>query len=287
MNEQLARAIPRLHLLGLVVATTLILAAATAPAQATGAGFGVHLGHGHYGSHHGISIGYGHGRHRSHAGFHYGYRHHGYGYGHRRGHSHGHRHHRYYPRYRYGYGYRYGHHRSRHYGYPYRSDHYGHYSSPIYSGGSLSSAGSLKPGGGEEGWRLLAEGKAIDAASVFGRLAEANRSDGKLKAGYALAIAAAGDLERGVWAMRRAFRVDPDALHYVPVDDELADVMDDLIARYEDTRDHSLAQQDADFMTAAMYYLRHDNEAAGSALDEEDVSQSAVNLKRLLTAPTG
>ena len=47
--------------------------------------------------------------------------------------------------------------------------------------------------------------------------------------GYALAIASNGNLERAIWAMRRAFRIDPDALHYLQLDENGHLLIDNLI----------------------------------------------------------
>lgn len=206
----------------------------------------------------------------------YGYSY-GYGYGHHGHYGHG----------RYGFGIRIGSGRRggfyggyhRHYPHHGHSGHYPQQERRTYN--RSESAVTIAP---EEAWALLKQGRPAEAVVLFGRLAEKQRKDGRLKAGYSLASAAAGDLERGVVAMRRAFSIDAEGLHYLDVDTELETVIDDLIARYEDTRDNNLTQTDANFMAAALNYLLNDPAAARTALDEDDGSHSADNLKRVIAA---
>lgn len=249
---------------GLLVAALGVLAVGAEPAQAWGYRYGHHGGHHghnrHHGGHFGFSIGYGH---RS--------RHHGF-YG---------RYHGYYP---YGYSRPYygysGGYSDPYYGHSHRSHQHGY-------GGTTRTSSNPPTVTAEQGWDLLSKGQSGDAVRVFGSLVQSDKKNGKLKVGYSLAAASAGDLDKGVWVMRRAFRIDPDSLHYLDVGEDLELVMDDLASRYQDTRDHSIPSRDADFMAAAIHYLLHDNTAAADTVDKEDGSKSAVNLKRLIaTAPS-
>lgn len=223
------------------------------------------------------------GGHRSHHGH---YKHHGYGYGYRG------RSGRYPYRYRsYGYSYR-----------PYKrySDSTRRYSSGdadyayksdssrdtynTSNGGydtGTSSAGSAND---DTGWTLLAEGKNSAALNLFARQAKNNPRQGLPKAGYALASASMGDLKTGVWAMRRAFRIDPDALHYLSIDDQLKPTVQEVIDRYESALKDDPDSHDSAFMTAALAYLVRDTSAAQTsitrAINLGDDSESATNLQR-------
>ncbi len=109
------------------------------------------------------------------------------------------------------------------------------------------------------------------------------------KAGFALSIAMQGDLDRAVWAMRRAFRIDPNSLHHVDIEQSLRRSIDSLIEEYhlrlfnvEGNR-----YSDAAFMIAALYYLLHNKDNARVAIEQAvdlagDRSQSAQNLYHLV-----
>ena len=96
--------------------------------------------------------------------------------------------------------------------------------------------------------------------------------------------AASGDLERGSFAMRRAMRIDPDALHYLVLDETLRGRIDQLVQEY-DARDRTAADSDTAFMLAALYYLRGDIDAARTAVEHAvvtgDRSASAAGLHLL------
>ena len=276
-----------------------------------GLGYGSH-GYGSfnigYSGHHGgynrghYSVGYGYGgyghrgRHRGHHSFnfslhsygyprHYSpYRRHGYGYG--RGYRHG-----------YGRGY-YGPYYGRSHQ-PYYRGHYwpsyGHYSQPHYSQPTYTYAAprpappapvtpSYYPVS-DAGWKLLQAGRSIEAMHTFGREAESNPSAAVPKAGYAIAQASSGNYAKGVMAMRRAFEVDPQSIHYVEIDKELAPKMHGLIYAYEGNS-NSFLNSDYAFMTAALAFLMDDYAKARNAINAArrfgDNSASAINLERLL-----
>lgn len=197
---------------------------------------------------------------------------------------HGHGHYGHY----YGYGYRYGHHYSYrpygYYGYPHGSYYYPRYdaNASIQRNADYAPADTRQAVARDDttGWKLLAEGKWSEASSVFSNQAQSHPNYGVAKAGYAIAVAMNGDLERGVWAMRRAFRVDPKSLHYVNIDAKLEAVLGDLGTRY---RNHG---SDAVFMQAAFAYLRQDYATArveiDRALSAGDRQISTRNLNTLL-----
>lgn len=138
------------------------------------------------------------------------------------------------------------------------------------------------------GWGLLAADRPADALSVFANEAQRNPTRGMPKLGYALAAAQLGDLDKGVWAMRRALRYDPDALHYFTAGQQLRPKIHHLIGRYENRLESASYNPDAAFMLAALHYLVRDTDAARAAINlairQADRSSSAANLKRLIDA---
>ncbi len=202
-----------------------------------------------------------HSRHGGHHGYH-GYSH-LFGYG-------GHYRHRGYSSHYYRY---------RPYSYNYGFNDYGDYSrsSPTIKRRSLED---------DKGWSLLAQGKARRAKSVFVNQASSHPEASQPKVGYALSSAMLGDLDRGVWAMRRALRTDPKSLHYLTVDEALQPYVLDVVDRYEERLNGSGRNPDNAFMISALRYLLDDTDAArsaiGQAIDHGDDSTSAANLRGLL-----
>ena len=227
-----------------------------------------------------IQFGYGH------HGGNYGYGHHGYGYG-------------------YGYPLYYGLHSYdglHEYGYHYDGHHYGSYAYPYYGyndrepyasddGYTSSSlpnhgyAGSSIHANGH-GWVLLGNNQASAALVDFSRQAQASPTKGDPKVGYALASADLGHLNKGVWAMRRALRIDPHALHYISLDKHLDAKVAYMIVQYEKKLAYSPRDADAAFMLASLHYLRRDMNAARTNIDQamliQHDSPSTNNLKNLI-----
>ena len=239
----------------------------------------------------------------------YSYGHHGYGhgYGFRYGHGHGYR-----PFYRprgygfHGYGFR-----------PHYRPHYAYRSYGTYHGGllhgllsvpgamvgallghrhyrdSTASASSVTTtttptaaAADRGGWASLADGHYARALAAFADETSSQPNQGRPKVGYALAAAAGGDLVRGVWAMRRALRVDPDAMHYVTVDGALRLRIEQLIASYIENPDDAIDDAEATFMLASLYYLLREPESARIAfrvaLGGGASPPSTVNLGRII-----
>ena len=114
------------------------------------------------------------------------------------------------------YGYPYSYHRNF---YPYtfyprhhRADRYAYRKRDNYSNGSGNNYGD------GTGQSLQARGRTVETVSAFASEAQRNPSAGIPKVGYALAKAATGDHQTAMWAMRRAFRIDPASLHELNVD---------------------------------------------------------------------
>ena len=145
----------------------------------------------------------------------------------------------------------------------------------------------IGPGGVDGGaWARLADGQYTLALSAFAAAAKSQPKSGRPKVGYALSAAAAGDLRRGVWAMRRALEIDPDSIHYVTIDESLRPRIEQLIARYQTNPDRTSGNADAAFMLASLYYLLGDLKSARIQVDlgvaAGDRSSSTANLARLI-----
>ncbi len=248
-------------------AITLFLAAlpVSIPVQAGGY---LHFGFGHHGGHYGYGHSYGYGYGYPYYGLHsyYGYGHHGYG-------------HHYYGHHYGGYGYPYYSHRE-----SYDSD-YGDSTSSNYNTSTTYRGGSSIQATGN-GWSLLGNNQASAALADFGRQAQASPSKGDPKVGYALASADLGHLDKGVWAMRRALKIDPNALHYVALDQHLDAKVQQIIQQYEKQQAYSSRDADTAFMLASLHFLRRDMKAARNhihqAMRAEDRSTSTINLRALI-----
>ena len=139
------------------------------------------------------------------------------------------------------------------------------------------------------GWDFLAKNQASEALGFFAGQAGRYQTDGVPKVGFALSTAMQGDLDRAAWAMRRAFSIDSNSLHYIRIEPPLRVSINNLIAEYNNRINYSegYGQSDSVFMIAALNYLLRDNNAARKAIDEAiniagDGSQSAQNLYKLL-----
>ncbi len=209
--------------------------------------------------------------------------------------------HHYYGHHYYGHHY-YGHY---YYGHHYYTPYYGYYSYPGYSiypyaygrapdtsdrheNGTYRQQDNLagaRIAHVRDGWKLLKEHRPDDALNAFAIEAQEHPTRGMPKVGYALAAAENGQLDRGVWAMRRALRFEPEALHYMNVDKQLQKSIRELIHRY-DYDSASEKATDAAFMRAALHYLLREDKKARAAMDQalrvRDDSASAKNLGKLI-----
>ena len=271
----------RVASLGLVIGLALT---ATQAYGYYGSRYGGHSGYGYYGGRHGGHYGYSYGRHR------YGYAPYRYG-----------------GRYRYSYGRRYGYspyHYSGVYGsYPTTprvtapgsqgaAPNGGAYggnaaipptTGPDQGGASRDSSPGTLDGGG---WARLAEGRYSQALAIFAAEASNRPKAGRPKVGYALSMAASGDLRRGAWAMRRALRVDPESMHYVTLDAPLRTRVTQILTRYRDNPGPAVRNADAAFMRASLHYLLGDTDSARTAIElavaDGDRGSGTGNLKRLI-----
>ncbi len=251
---------------------------------------------GYYGGHHGAYYGghHGHG--------HYGHRYYG---------------HRYYGHRSYGHGY-YG---RGHYAYRHGyvpgvlsipgaviDSLFGHYDRPHRSGrdryrpsqydgadpGDTAPPAAAPDDTGASlghGWGQLADGRYSQALSTFSREALSDPRNGGSTVGFALSAAAMGDLARGVWAMRRAVRLDPDAMHYVTIDAALRPRLEELVTHYRGNAYPAVDSAEAAFMLASLHYLLGDIDSAKSAIvlavAEGDRDSSTANLRHLVDQELG
>ena len=170
------------------------------------------------------------------------------------------------------------------YAYPfYRSYRYSppaySYEEPVYS--------TSKPYGIDSpGWTYLAWGNFQAAINVFAKDIQSFPDAGIPKVGFALASAAAGNMTEGVLAMREAFIVDPDSIHYFYFNEKVLLIIDDLIEKYEYEFRQSNKHPDEAFMVSALHYLKYDygnaHEAINRAITAGDQSPSLGKLHRLV-----
>lgn len=120
---------------------------------------------------------------------------------------------------------------------------------PQYENNNYRSGYLIQENNVEErnGWESLSHNQPEIAQRIFASEAQNNPDTGIPKVGYAVASAAPGDIDIGVWAMRRAFRIDPDSLHYLSLDQGSLDIINNLIHQYREEA----------FMSSALNYLKY------------------------------
>lgn len=132
--------------------------------------------------------------------------------------------------------------------------------------------------------KTLAQCQAFKPLNVFAEESMKMPYSSVPKAGYTRAINSVCELKRGVWAMRRAFRIDPEALPYLPLDVMGYSQVDALIARYKGQ--YYDGDPDPAFMVSALNFIKQDYAAAKKAIIEAehygDKSMSFTNLQRLI-----
>jgi len=214
----------------------------------------------------------------------YGYYggHHGHNFSIHFRHGYGH-HYGYYPRYRYYSSYRsYPYYRNSS-NYNYRNNPGDDYDDEDSDGADYSSSTtSMSDVDSNYGWQQLASGNPKGALKTFATQASNSPKKGNYKIGYALSAAEGGNYSKGVWAMRRAAKIDPDSLHYLSLDSELEAVINNLVEDYNNSDDSKINETDRGFMVATLNYLLHNHEAAQQALPVHDKQSSTVNVAGLI-----
>jgi tetratricopeptide (TPR) repeat protein len=160
------------------------------------------------------------------------------------------------------------------------------YSSPAYNYAEPVYSTSKPYGIDSPGWTYLAQGNFQAAINVFAKDIQSFPDAGIPKVGFALASAAAGNLSKGVLAMREAFNVDPDSIYYFYFDEKVLLIIDDLIEKYDYEFQQNNKRPDEAFMVSALHYLKYDygnaHEAINRAIKHGDKSLSLGNLHRLV-----
>ena len=130
------------------------------------------------------------------------------------------------------------------------------------------------------GWDRLTMGRSEYAMDIFAIQSQQQPDNGLPRLGFALAAAKQGETARAARAMRRAVRLDADALDRLPVNRKLKTTLADLSA------DNPPGIPDADpnraFLLATLFYLQEDYTSARRQLATNDTSASARALRRLI-----
>jgi hypothetical protein len=129
-----------------------------------------------------------------------------------------------------------------------------------------------------EGWERLAKGNADYALDIFAVQSQQNLNSGKPKVGFAIAAATMGEKERAIRAMRKAVRIDANALNRVDIN-TIEPTIKQLTESYQSNKNNT---NDTSFMMATLSYLKQDYATANTLIAENDQSQSANNLRELL-----
>ncbi len=137
-----------------------------------------------------------------------------------------------------------------------------------------------------EGWDWLAKGNAGYALDIFAIQSQQNLNSGIPKVGFAIAAAVKGDMGRATRAMRKAIRIDSSALNNIDIKN-IKPTIETLSENYKLNLNTNKNNADNAFMIAALSYLQQDYETASNIISENDQSQSAINLRRLITKKTG
>ena len=139
-------------------------------------------------------------------------------------------------------------------------------------------------------WANLANNKPRTALRTFGRLASQDPDNGMHKVGYAIAAGLQGDYKRAEWAMRRAFRIDPNGIKFITKNKDLNYKVMELSGTYSRLVKNSINNANASFMHATVSYLQKDFDTAKSAITKAikngDADESTQNLLSLIQAKT-
>lgn len=132
-----------------------------------------------------------------------------------------------------------------------------------------------------EGWERLANGNADYALDIFAVQSQQNLNSGVPKVGFAIAVATMGEKDRAIRAMRKAVRIDANALNSIDIN-TIKLTINKLTEDYQSTINNNPVDTDAAFMAATLSYLQQDYETAKSLIAKNDQSESANKLRGLL-----
>lgn len=130
-----------------------------------------------------------------------------------------------------------------------------------------------------EGWDWLAKGNADYALDIFAIQSQQNLNSGIPKVGFAIAAAANNEMDRATRAMRKAIRIDADALDKININN-IKPIIDTLTENYKLISNKNNTNNA--FMVAVLSYLKQDYSTANNLIAENDKSQSANNLRKLI-----
>lgn len=149
-----------------------------------------------------------------------------------------------------------------------------------------ASAGPNSEAARNEGWGYLAQGDYQGAVEAFATLAYQSPRSGLPKIGYGLSNALSGNHHSAAYAIRRAFRYDPEAANYPPIGPALTEKLRSLQQHYQDESDQAAPDPEAHFMLAAISHFLHDEQIAYAAIQKAeaagDHSLSLHNLKGMI-----
>ena len=135
-------------------------------------------------------------------------------------------------------------------------------------------------------WTLIRSDRPDEALEVFSHLARTYPAAGVPRMGEAIALALLGEPARSAWAMRRAVRIDPDAIGFVPADDLTRERLQWLVDVYRRREVNGISATDSAFMQAALHAMRGEVEAArlmaDLAIQVGDDTEGAAALKTYL-----
>ena len=130
------------------------------------------------------------------------------------------------------------------------------------------------------GWDRLTMGRSEYAMDIFAIQSQQQPDNGLPRLGFALAAAKKGETARAARAMRRAVRLDADALDRLPINRKLKTTLAALSAN--NPPGIPAADPNRAFLLAALFYLQEDYTSARQQLATNDTSDSARALKRLI-----
>ncbi|MBL1142773.1 MAG: hypothetical protein HND53_12155 [Proteobacteria bacterium] len=133
----------------------------------------------------------------------------------------------------------------------------------------------------KEGWKQLANGNANYALDIFAVQSQQNLISGEPKIGFALAAAIMGDKERAIRTMKKAIRIDANALNHIDTH-TIKTTIERLSANYQSVMHDKLVDTDTTFMTATLAYLQNDYATVKTLITKNNQSQSAINLRELV-----
>lgn len=135
-----------------------------------------------------------------------------------------------------------------------------------------------------EGWDWLAKGNADYALDIFAIQSQQNLNSGIPKVGFAIAAAANNEMDRATRAMRKAIRIDADALDKININN-IKPTIETLTENYMLISNKNNTNNA--FMVAVLSYLNQDYSTANNLIAENDKSQSANNLRKLIVKKSG